>query len=118
MAADDAQNRHLPATESRLRKAREDGQVARSRDLGHAAIIAATLALLMLAAPSLTHWLDGVLQRGLRFDWQTVSSPGQMQQRLSALLVPSLLVCAAIGAALGGDAASRRLSQSLASAPG
>jgi len=102
MAADDAQNRHLPATESRLRKAREDGQVARSRDLGHAAIIAATLALLMLAAPSLTHWLDGVLQRGLRFDWQTVSSPGQMQQRLSALLVPSLLVCAAIGAALGG----------------
>lgn len=102
MAADDAQNRHLPPTERRLRKAREDGQVARSRDLGHVAIIAAALALMMLATPSLIHWLDGVLQRGLRFDWQTVASPEQMQHRLAALLVPSLLVCAAIGAALGG----------------
>jgi flagellar biosynthetic protein FlhB len=96
----DDQNRHLPPTEKRLRDARKDGQVARSRDLGHLVVIAAMLSLLMLGAPLLTDWLDTVLKRGLRFDWQTVSSPDQMAQRLSALFLPTLLVCAAIGTAM------------------
>ena len=96
----DDQNRHLPPTEKRLRDARKDGQVARSRDLGHVAIIAAMLALVMLAAPMLTQWLDGLLKRGLRFDWQSVSSPDQMQQRLSLLFAPTLLICAGIGGAM------------------
>jgi flagellar biosynthetic protein FlhB len=96
----DDQNRHLPPTEKRLRDARKDGQVARSRDLGHLVVIAAMLSLLMLGAPLLTDWLDGVLKRGLRFDWQTVSAPDQMAQRLSALFLPTLLICAAIGTAM------------------
>jgi len=100
MAADEAQNRHLPPTERRLRKAREDGQAARSRDLGHLGIIAAALALVMLAAPSLSTWLGEVLKQGLRFDWQTVSAPEQMQQRLKALFAPTLLVCAAMGSVM------------------
>lgn len=95
MAAD--QNRHLPPTEKRLRDARKDGQVARSRDLGHLVIVATMLALLMLAAPMLTTWLDTLLKRGLRFDWQTVSAPEQMVQRLGVLFVPALVICGAIG---------------------
>jgi len=106
MAADEAQNRHLPPTERRLRKAREDGQVARSRDLGHLVVMAAALALLMLAAPSLTRWLEGLLKSGLHFDWQTVSTPLHMQQRLAALFVPALLVCVVIGSAVSGVSAA------------
>ena len=38
--ADDAQNRHLPASGRKIAKARREGQVARSRDLSHLAAIA------------------------------------------------------------------------------
>lgn len=96
----DDQNRHLPPTQKRLRDARKDGQVARSRDLGHLVVISAMLALLMLVAPMLTDWLDALLKRGLRFDWQTIAAPDQMVHRLSALFVPALLICAALGSAM------------------
>ena len=44
--SDSAQDRTLPATARKISKAREEGQVARSRDLGHfAALMAASLAL-------------------------------------------------------------------------
>ena len=41
--AETAQDRHLPASARKIQKAREDGQVARSRDLGHFGAIAAGL---------------------------------------------------------------------------
>jgi flagellar biosynthesis protein FlhB len=50
--ADNAQDRHLPASERKIRKARDEGQVARSRDLGHFGAIAGGGALLAVAAPS------------------------------------------------------------------
>ena len=46
----DAQDRRLPATERKLRKARAEGQVARSRDLAHCAAIGASAVLLAAAA--------------------------------------------------------------------
>ena len=46
----DAQDRRLPATERKLRKARAEGQVARSRDLSHFAAIGASAVLLAAAA--------------------------------------------------------------------
>jgi flagellar biosynthetic protein FlhB len=36
----DSQDKQLPASARKLSKAREDGQVARSRDLGHFAAMA------------------------------------------------------------------------------
>jgi flagellar biosynthetic protein FlhB len=53
----DAQDRRLPATERKIRKARAEGQVARSRDLSHLAAIGAGVALLAVAAPELIAWL-------------------------------------------------------------
>jgi hypothetical protein len=58
----DAQDRNLPASEKKIRKARREGQVARSRDLGHllvvglgapwpAAVAAATLAVACTRSP-------------------------------------------------------------------
>ena len=42
----DAQDRRLPATERKIRKARAEGQVARSRDLSHFAAIGMAAALM------------------------------------------------------------------------
>ncbi|MDE1927203.1 MAG: EscU/YscU/HrcU family type III secretion system export apparatus switch protein, partial [Burkholderiales bacterium] len=41
--ADSSQDRKLPATPRRLDKARKEGQVARSRDLGHFSAVAAAV---------------------------------------------------------------------------
>ena len=47
MADQNAQDRNLPASQRKLEKARDEGQVARSRDLGHFAAIAAGGAVLV-----------------------------------------------------------------------
>ena len=46
MAETSAQQKNLPASQRKLDKARADGQVARSRDLGHFAAVAGGGALL------------------------------------------------------------------------
>ena len=98
--ADSAQDKHLPPTARRLQKAREEGQVPRSRDLGHFAVMAAGLALLMAAAPSLSQWLRDLLATGLRFDVRTVATPAAMLDRFALLFVPALLLALALGAAM------------------
>lgn len=83
--ADSAQDRQLPASQRRIDKARKDGQVARSRDLGHFAALGAGFALLALLAPQLTGWLGDLVSQGLRFDAGLVSHPEAMGERLEAL---------------------------------
>jgi flagellar biosynthetic protein FlhB len=100
MADSSSQQRHLPPTERRLRKAREEGQVARSRDLGHLVVLAGGLALLMVAATPLTAWLRDMLGNGLRFDHQMLASTAAMQQRLAELFTPTLLMVLALGSVL------------------
>jgi flagellar biosynthetic protein FlhB len=68
MAASSAQDRNLPASARKLEKAREDGQVVRSRDLAHFAAIAGGGAALAVAAPVAAGWLKDALARSLRFD--------------------------------------------------
>jgi len=98
--ADSAQDRHLPPTARRLEQARKDGQVARSRDLGHFAAVAAGLGLLAAGAPSLAQWLRDLLVAGLRFDVRTVATPAAMLDRLSQLLVPTLALILAMGSVM------------------
>ncbi|MEY4752549.1 MAG: hypothetical protein RJA44_224 [Pseudomonadota bacterium] len=90
--SDDAQDKQLPATARRIEQAREEGQVPRSRDLGHAAVLAGGLALLMLCAPLLTNWLRHLLATGLRFDVALATNPALMTERLAALVLPALAV--------------------------
>jgi len=93
-----AQDRTLPATQRRLEKAREEGQVARSRDLGHLAVWGSGVALLAAFAPQLAHWLQRLLTRGLRFDANTLFAQGSMTERLAALSEPMFAVLLPIGA--------------------
>ena len=95
--SDSAQDRTLPATPRKISKAREEGQVARSRDLGHfAALFAACLVLSAMATP-MTVWLQRLLARGLSFDVQTIAEPLRMTDRLSQFGVEMMVVVVPMG---------------------
>jgi flagellar biosynthetic protein FlhB len=96
----DAQDRHLPASERRLRKAREDGQVPRSRDLSHFAVFALGGSLLVAAAPALADWMRHLLESGLRFDAALLSRPDAMTRRLAELALGALLPALGFGLAI------------------
>ena len=107
--ADSNQDRKLPATQRKIKKAREDGQVARSRDLGHFAALGGAVALLAAVAPLLGGWMRDLMAEGLRFDVQGAHNPVVMTQRLTeqtlrllAVLGPlfAVMVLGALGSGL------------------
>jgi len=98
--ADSAQDRHLPATPRKLAKARGDGDVARSRDLGHFGAIAAVGALLVALAPELAGWLQNLLRAGLSFDARSLAEPDVMLSQLGSLGLKMMAVVAPLGAVM------------------
>jgi flagellar biosynthetic protein FlhB len=113
MADSNPNDRHLPASPRKLQKAREEGQVVRSRDLSHFAAIAVGGAALVAAAPMASGWLRQGLANALRFDARSVQSTDAMLERLVALSgtllwvalplgVVMMLVAVAGGVATGG----------------
>ena len=100
MADQSSQDRKLPATPRKLRKAREEGQVARSRDWGHFVAIAAGGALLVAFAPPLVDWLKQTLTEGLRFDGAAVRNTAFMGERLGEMTVRMLWVVLPAGLAM------------------
>ncbi len=90
--ADSAQDKTLPASERRLLKAREEGQVARSRDLGHFAVLVVGFALIAYAATDVLRGVGTLLTAGLRFDASLLAQPGGMTGRLAELAGHMLLL--------------------------
>ena len=78
-----------PPPTRKIRKARAEGQVARSRDLSHFAAIGSGAALLAVAAPEALAWLQTTLAAALRFDARALAEPQVMQQRLALLSLPA-----------------------------
>jgi flagellar biosynthesis protein FlhB len=104
MADSSAQDKTLPATPRRLEKARAEGQVARSRDLGHLAAVAGGGVALIALAPHAVAWLRDSLARALRFDAAHALGAGAMGEQLLAWtgtllwgVVPFSLALAVIG---------------------
>jgi flagellar biosynthetic protein FlhB len=93
-------DRQLPATERKLRQAREEGQVARSRDLGHLAAVAGGFALLATLARPLADRLNGLLTQALRFDAASLRDPALMGERLAGTVLQALLLVLPLGGAL------------------
>jgi len=93
----DQQDRNLPASHRRIAKAREDGQVARSRDLAHLLPMAAGAAALVVLAPMATHAAGQLLAEGLRFDASAMASPQSMLQSLSLQARRLLMVLMPLG---------------------
>ncbi|MGE4051447.1 MAG: flagellar biosynthesis protein FlhB [Piscinibacter sp.] len=113
MADQDAQDRTLPASARKLQKAREQGQVPRSRDLGHFAAIAVGGAVVVAAMPWATGWLKVRLAQALQFDSRSVARPEAMLERLAELTASMMwmvlplgvlmtLVAVGVSAAAGG----------------
>jgi flagellar biosynthetic protein FlhB len=100
MSEQSSQDRNLPASQRKLKKAREDGQVARSRDLGHFVAIAACGALLVAAAPFAADWLKQTLMQGLQFDRGMLQNPGAMGERLQALTIRMMWIVVPFGLAM------------------
>ncbi|OYT88578.1 MAG: flagellar biosynthesis protein FlhB [Burkholderiales bacterium PBB6] len=95
--ADSAQDRNLPASAKKQRRAREDGQLPRSRDLGHFTALAVGGALLMTSARPVSAWLQNLLADALRFDNAVVTNPATMGERLTGLFGQALLFIVPMG---------------------
>jgi flagellar biosynthetic protein FlhB len=104
MADQDNQHKPLPASERKLKKAREDGQVVRSKDLGHFLVLLAATAGLISLTP---WWMDkllGLLQTGLQFDARTVAAPDVMLQSISKWSTLAMTMIIPIGAGIAAAA--------------
>jgi len=89
-----SQDRNLPASARKLQKARDDGQVARSRDLAHLAVLGGGAITLMALAPSMFGQLKTHLSLQLLFDAQTLKDPMVMISRLGVMASVGLTACA------------------------
>ncbi|WP_298017683.1 flagellar biosynthesis protein FlhB [uncultured Castellaniella sp.] len=78
MAEDSDLEKTEPASPRRLEKAREEGQVARSRELGTFLALICGIGALWFVGGDLFRTLEGVLRSGLGFDTRIVGDPQVM----------------------------------------
>jgi flagellar biosynthetic protein FlhB len=90
-----SQDRNLPASERKLKKARDDGQVSRSTDLSHLAVLGAGALAVLLLSPLLFEQLKLDIARKLTFDAASVLQPGAMLTRLGDSTTVGIAGCAA-----------------------
>ena len=90
-----SQDRNLPASERKLKKARDDGQVSRSTDLSHLAVLGAGALAVMLLAPTLFDRLKLDVAHQLTFDSASVRQASAMLTRLNDSATVGILGCAA-----------------------
>lgn len=88
-----SQDKNLPATERKLQKAIDDGQVTRSRDLGNLAVLGVGALMMMALAPMLFERLQLHMVRQLSFDAATMRAPGAMLDRLQDMAVWGTIAC-------------------------
>ncbi len=93
-----SQDRNLPASERKLKRAVEDGQVTRSRDLSHLAVLGAGALALLALAPLMFDRLRLDLSRQLSFDAVAIAHPETMLTRLQEMTVSGLVGCAVFAA--------------------
>lgn len=87
---DDSQDRHLPASDKKLERARRDGTVPRSRDLSHFVALGGGGALLVALAEPLAGWSRELLAAGLHFDAAMLARPQMMTAQLAELTLRML----------------------------
>lgn len=78
MAEDSDLEKTEPASPQRLQKARDEGQVARSRELGTFLALICGIGALWFLGGNLYYTLEGVLRSGLWFDARITSDPQVM----------------------------------------
>jgi flagellar biosynthetic protein FlhB len=93
-----SQDRNLPASERKLKKARDDGQVSRSQDLSHLGVLGAGAIAVLSLSPLLFEHLKLSMAQQLSFDADTVRRTGTMVQRLSDASIVGIGGCVAFAA--------------------
>lgn len=101
MADSDAQDRNLPASQKKIERSRKEGQLPRSRDLPHFAVMATGGALFATSMPYAVDTLQRMVEGALRFDAEQLRTAGMMTERLSTLTwqgvvlgLPALIILA------------------------
>ncbi|MBD3893118.1 flagellar type III secretion system protein FlhB [Hydrogenophaga sp.] len=97
---DSSQDKNLPATEQRLKKARDDGQVAHSKDLSNLAVLGGGSLLLLALLPLGYHLMHDMLRRQFHFDHHALLQPELAPQRLVDATLQGLLLVLPLGLAL------------------
>lgn len=93
-----SQDRNLPATERKLQKARDDGQVTRSRDLSHLAVLGTGALALLVLTPVMLGRLRLQMSQQLSFDALSVAQTGVMLSRLQDMVILGLIGCTVFAA--------------------
>ena len=107
------EDRNLPASEKRIKDARAEGRVARSKELASFLLLGAALFGLIQLGPMLFRDSLELMTQGLRFDHTSVTGEASMGLRLmaftgaaviAAIPILALLLLAGVAAplALGG----------------
>ena len=93
-----SQDRNLPASERKLQKAREDGQVARSHDLSHLAVLGGGALSFFALAPMMVARIKNEFSLQLMFDAHAMQDPTVMLHRLGTMVLVGLVACAVFAA--------------------
>jgi flagellar biosynthetic protein FlhB len=110
MAEKDAQDHNLPASQRKIKKSREDGQLPRSRDLPHAYVMGAMALMAWGWMPeAMDYWRD-IFRSGLRFDAHSLAMPGAMTTALSKQAISFAWTVGGVGLVLMAAAVAAYLS--------
>lgn len=96
-----SQDRNLPASERKLKKARDDGQVSRSQDLTHLALLGTGCFALLTLSPYMFERLQLTLQQQLRFDATAIRFPLGVFERLQDATLVGLVASGVFGIVVG-----------------
>jgi len=100
MAEDSDAERTEPASEKRLRQAREDGDIPRSREVATFTVLMTAGAGLWMMGGGLVDKLSTVLERGLSLDREQVYNPNVLIERIAADVGGVLLACLPLAGAV------------------
>jgi flagellar biosynthesis protein FlhB len=100
MAEDSDAERTEPASEKRLRQAREDGDIPRSREVATFTVLMTAGAGMWMMGGGLVNKLSSVLERGLSLDREQVYNPNVLIERILADVGGVLLACLPLAGAV------------------
>jgi flagellar biosynthetic protein FlhB len=93
MAEDSDAEKTEPASEKRLRQARENGDVPRSKEVGTFTVLMTAGAGLWMLGGGMIHKLSSTLERGLTLDREQIYNPHVLIERITADIGGVMLAC-------------------------
>jgi flagellar biosynthetic protein FlhB len=88
----DQQDKHLPASEQRLKKAREEGQVPRSRDLASLLLLGSAFVLFAATGGDLFNQLSGLVSQALTIEPSVARDSEKMVAQAARLSLNAILL--------------------------